>query len=69
MTFKDQLKILDNKVRQNQTDYDLYRKNAFDQQYVNMSNTYLSIENSKTNDSNRFRLYFTDKIDLRGNKK
>ena len=28
MTVKDQLKILDNKIRENQTDYDLYRKNA-----------------------------------------
>ena len=28
MTVKDQLKILDNKIRQNKTDYDLYRKNA-----------------------------------------
>ena len=28
MTAKDQLKIIDNKVRQNQADYDLYRKNA-----------------------------------------
>ena len=28
MTAKDQLKILDNKIRQNQADYDLYRKNA-----------------------------------------
>ena len=28
MTVKDQLKILDNKLRQNQTDYNLYRKNA-----------------------------------------
>ena len=28
MTVKDQLKILDNKIRQNQADYDLYRKNA-----------------------------------------
>ena len=28
MTVKDQLKIFDNKVRQNQADYDLYRKNA-----------------------------------------
>ena len=28
MTFKDQLKIIDNKIRQNQADYDLYRKNA-----------------------------------------
>ena len=29
----------------------------------------MSTENSKTSDPNRFRLYFTDKIDLRGNKK
>ena len=28
MTVKDQLEILDNKIRQNQADYDLYRKNA-----------------------------------------
>ena len=28
MTLKDQLKVLDNKIRQNQADYDLYRKNA-----------------------------------------
>ena len=28
MTVKDQLKILDNKIRQNQADYDLCRKNA-----------------------------------------
>ena len=28
MTVKDQLKIFDNKIRQNQADYDLYRKNA-----------------------------------------
>ena len=28
MTVKDQLKILDNKIKQNQADYDLYRKNA-----------------------------------------
>ena len=28
MTVKDQLKILDNKIGQNQTDYDLHRKNA-----------------------------------------
>ena len=34
-----------------------------------MSNIFMSIENSKTSDSYRFRLYFTDKIDLRGNKK
>ena len=29
----------------------------------------MSTESSKTSYSNRFRLYFTDKIDLRGNKK
>ena len=34
-----------------------------------MSNIFMSTENNKTIDSNRFRLYFTDKIDLRGNKK
>ena len=34
-----------------------------------MSNFFMSAENSKTSDPNRFRLYFTDKIDLRGNKK
>ena len=28
MTVKDQLKILDNKIRQNKADYDLQRKNA-----------------------------------------
>ena len=28
MTAKDRLKILDNKIRQNQADYNLYRKNA-----------------------------------------
>ena len=28
MTVKDQAKILDNKIRQNQADYDLYRTNA-----------------------------------------
>ena len=28
MTVKDQLKILDNKIRQNKADYDLHRKNA-----------------------------------------
>ena len=32
-----------------------------------MSNIFMTEENSKTSDSNRFRLYFTDKIDLRGN--
>ena len=34
-----------------------------------MSNIFMSTENSKINDLNRFRLYFTDKIDRRGNKK
>ena len=34
-----------------------------------MSNIFTSTENSKTSNPNRFRLYFTDKIDLRGNKK
>ena len=28
MAVKDQLKILDNKIKQNQADYDLYRKNT-----------------------------------------
>ena len=28
MTVKDQLKVLDNKIRKNKADYDLYRKNA-----------------------------------------
>ena len=28
MTVKDQLKILDNKIRQNQANYELYRKNV-----------------------------------------
>ena len=34
-----------------------------------MSNIFMSTENSKTSESNIFRLYITDKIDLRGNKK
>ena len=34
-----------------------------------MSNIFMSPEHSKTSDTNIFRLYFTDKIDLRGNKK
>ena len=34
-----------------------------------MSDTFMSLENSKTSDPNMSRLYFTDKIDLRGNKK
>ena len=29
----------------------------------------MNTKNSKTNESNRFRLSFTDKLDLRGNKK
>ena len=28
MTIKEQIKILDNKIKQNQADYDLYRQNA-----------------------------------------
>ena len=28
MTIKEQIKILDNKIRQNKADYDLYRQNA-----------------------------------------
>ena len=34
-----------------------------------MSNIFISTENSKTSDPNIFRLYFTDKIDFKGNKK
>ena len=34
-----------------------------------MSNIFMSTENSKTSDPNIFRLYFTNKIDFRGNKK
>ena len=34
-----------------------------------MSNIFMRTENSKTSDPKIFRLYFTDKIDLRGNKK
>ena len=34
-----------------------------------MSNIIISTENSKTVDPNIFKLYFTDKIDLKGNKK
>ena len=33
-----------------------------------MSKIFMSTENSKSSDPNIFRLYFTDKIDLRGNK-
>ena len=33
-----------------------------------MSNIFMSTEISETSDTNRFKLYFTDKIDLRGNK-
>ena len=29
---------------------------------------FMNTKNGKTTDSNRFRLYFTDKLDLRGNK-
>ena len=34
-----------------------------------MSNIFMSTGISKTSDFNRFRLYFTGKIDLKGNKK
>ena len=34
-----------------------------------MGNIFMSTKNSKTSDTNIFRLYFTDKIDLTGNKK
>ena len=34
-----------------------------------MSNIFMSTQKSKTKEPNIFRLYFTDKIDLRGNKK
>ena len=33
-----------------------------------METTFMNTRNSKTNESNRFRLYFKDKLDLRGNK-
>ena len=33
-----------------------------------METIFLDTKNSKTNESNKFRLYFTDKSDLRGNK-
>ena len=36
---------------------------------MKISNISMRTENSKISDSNRFRLYFIDKIDLRGNKK
>ena len=34
-----------------------------------MTNIFMSTGNSKASDPNIFRLYFTDKINLRGNKK
>ena len=33
-----------------------------------MDTIFINTENSKTNESNRFRLYFTNKLDLRSNK-
>ena len=33
-----------------------------------METIFMNTKNSKTSESNRFRLYFTDKLDLRGNK-
>ena len=50
---------LNNEIRQ--IIYSLYRSK-------NLS-IFMSTKNSKTSDPNIFRLYFTDKIDLRGNKK
>ena len=36
---------------------------------LKMSNIFMSTENNKRKDPNRFRIYFTDKIDVRENKK
>ena len=33
-----------------------------------METIFMNTKNSKTTESNKFRLYFTDKLDLRGNK-
>ena len=33
-----------------------------------METIFMNTNNSKTSESSRFRLYFTDKLDLRGNK-
>ena len=33
-----------------------------------MDTIFINTENAKTNESNRFRLYFTNKLDLRSNK-
>ena len=33
-----------------------------------METIFMNTKNGKTSESNRFRLYFTDKLDLRGNK-
>ena len=33
-----------------------------------MDTIFIDTENAKTNESNRFRLYFTNKLDLRSNK-
>ena len=33
-----------------------------------MEAIFMNTNNSKTSESSRFRLYFTDKLDLRGNK-
>ena len=61
---------LNNEIRQ--IIYSLYRSKNLSktiynhfynhQQYIKMSNIFMSTENSKTSD---FRLYFTDKVDLR----
>ena len=64
---------LKNEIRQ--TIYSLYSSRNLSKTIYNhltktikMSNIFMSTENSKTSDPNRFRLYFTDKIDLRENK-
>ena len=39
-----------------------------DQQYLKMKTIFMNNKNSKTSESNRLKLYFTDKLDLRSNK-
>ena len=59
---------LNNEIRQ--ITYSLYRsKNLSKTIYNHLINNTENTENSKTSDSNRFRLYFTEKIDLKGKKK
>ena len=38
------------------------------QKGLGLKTIFMNPKNSKTNESNRSRLYFTDKLDLRGNK-